>query len=326
MISLWMIIFPLLAWSQSKQDQAYRLGIQGIDLVDSGQYEEGIKLLKLARNLQPHDYDYSLEIGKAYLRSGNAKKAEKYLFELQYHQQVNEELYLELANCYQKINEQRPSPDLTRKKELDALRYGIQQLPTAGSLYLELGKRNIELEKTSEALATFELGIANASTFSENYFWASKLLKASGNHLWAWVYAEVCYMMTDDPEIMRSCAFIIQECIGKISINPMLHSAEGNNKCTLEDESISGQLEYRTCLVANGTAKDALQPLIAHMRELKENRLLEAFVASLFETTDKASFLKWLADQTAVYEQYRTWRYWNPMRLNSPLERVSSNN
>jgi hypothetical protein len=44
------------------------------------------------------------------------------------------------------MDEEKKTPDEERKKELDALRYGIQKLPEAGELYLELGKRKIEME------------------------------------------------------------------------------------------------------------------------------------------------------------------------------------
>lgn len=324
---LLLILFPLLVFSQSKDEQAYRLGLEGIAKVDAGQFEEGIKLLKQARNLQPYDYDYALEIGKAYLLSKNPKKAEKYLFDLQYHEQVTEDLYLLLADCYRAIGEQKPTPDESCRKELDALRYGIEKLPTAGKLYSALGKRNIDLGKTTEALATFEHGIVNATNYAENYFWASKLLKAAGNHLWAWNYAEVCFSMTDDVEVMRSCAFIIQDCIGKLTLDHAGTGAQQSAECTMTENTVTAQLAYRRCLLGSQSNHlNAAAPVITHMRNLEINGGLEAFVASLFETTHKELFLSWLADNASTYDRYRAWRYWNPMKLDTPLKRLSTNN
>lgn len=311
------------AYGQSKKDEAYKLGVEGIQLVDAGNFAEGIKLLKKARNLQPHDYDYAFEIGKAYASSGEPKKAEKYLFELQYHQNVTDDLYLLLANCYNQINDGKNTPDEDRKKELDILRYGIQRLPNSGVLYLQLGKRNIELEKTAEALAAFEQGLQKTPNFAENYFWASKLLKASGNTYWSWVYAEVCFSMTDDIEIQRSCGIIIQQCMETFAKTGFNSSVNGNSDCVVGKPDITSQIQLRECMLGNRNySQSSAGELFGRMKLLQEKNLLEAYVASVYEPTHKESFLAWLSQNAAAYETYRSWRYWNPLKLSLPIQRL----
>lgn len=331
---LLLLVLPIGLLAQAPKEDAYQLGVEGIQKVDEGDYALGIALLKKARNLQPHDYDYTLEIAKAYKKAGNPKMAEKYAFDLQYHQQVNENLYVLLADCYHDLNNARAKPDETRKKELNALRYGVQRLPHAGKLYLELGKRNLEMEKVSEALVSFESGLKNAPNFAENYFWTAKLMKASKNALWTWFYAEICFSMTDDPEIARSCAFLITESLQTISKDGWKAEPTKNeldlqltieSPCNAESTgSIEAQVALRKCIVKNWKYEsNEASELFERMKTLDQQARLEPFVASLFETTDKETFIKWLASNGKAYESYRNWRYWNPIKLNEPINRLA---
>lgn len=330
------LLLPTIILGQQAENEAYRLGTEGIEKVDGGEYVEGIALLKQARNLQPHDYDYTFEIGKAYMKAGNPKKAEKYLYELQYHENVQEDLYIEMSNCYGQLNELKKKADEDHKKELDALRYGIQKFPQAGRLYLQLGKRNLDLGRSVEALSSFELGIHNAPNFWENYYWASKLMKALNNPLWAWLYAEVCYNMTDDAEIARSCAFLISESLEDISKNgwkpqsnafdsefaEMLHQRCGNRPVGDIDKTLA----LRQCILTNWAYQQTkASELFERMNELEQTGRLAPFVASIYETTDKQTFLKWLSNNVEIFESYEAWRYWNPLKLNAPVERLSGN-
>mgnify|MGYP000300725185 CR=1 FL=1 len=328
-----LLCLPILGFSQQEKD-AYALGVEGVTLIDEGNFDEGIKLLKQARNLEPADYDYSFEIGRAYLKSGNAKKAEKFLFTLQYHINVQPDLFVTLANCYAEMNEEKKTPDEENKKELDALRYGIKKFPNSGVLYLELAKRKIEMEKTVEGLAVFETGIQKAPNFAENYFWAAKLLKASGNYLWGWIYAETCLNMTDDAELFRSCAILVSSCTEVVfSPNWNAQSEKMNQslrnvlaeKCNSEPTEIADLAEKRQCLLSEWNYKShAASALFNRMKLLDEQGFLDSYLASMLNETDKSSFLKWLPENIQSFEAYRSWRYWNPMELKSPVTRISN--
>lgn len=311
---------------------AYTLGVKGVKLVDEGEYELGIKLLKQARNLEPHEYDYTFEIGKAYAKSGDFKKAEKYLFPLQYHANVQSDLYLLLSQCYAGMEELKKSPDTLRKKQLDVLRYGIQKLPTAGVLYSALGKCDLELGKPADALAVLEAGIQKAPNFAENYFWAAKLMKASGNQLWAWIYAEICFNMTDDLDLIRSSALIISESSsmvfsGNWKPEPEVVDVEIKqiltDKCTIKNsDKLSIQLDMRQCLLEKlSYSSFNISPVFKRMATLDSKGLLEAYAASIYQDSDKEVFLKWLATNGKTFEAYKNWRYWNPIALEKPMIR-----
>lgn len=321
--------------SQTKKD-AYALGVEGVKLVDDGQFEEGIKLLKQAHFQEPSDYDYSFELGKAYLKSGDAKKAEKQLFPLQYHANVQADLYVLLANCYSILEEGKKVADQPRKKEFEALRYGIQKLPTEGILYLELGKRNVELERSAEALAALESGIRNAPNFAENYYWAAKLMKASSNQFWAWIYAETCFNMTDELELQRSSARIIDQSLKAIwesNWKPEPNQMETdfkfliNDKCPKpKDSSVEELSSFRNCMLHNwDVSLYSFSPLFDRLKQLQEKGWLDCYLADQKQETDKPSFLNWLVNHPNEFEVYGSWRYWNQLQVNRPIIRTLNN-
>ncbi|MCF8459741.1 MAG: tetratricopeptide repeat protein [Flavobacteriales bacterium] len=322
------------AFSQTEAAKdAYSIGVEGIKLIDEGQYEEGIKLLKQARNLEPHDYDYAFEIGKAYLKSGNPKKAEKYLFELQYNKNAQADLYIALSNCYLELDESKKTQDPERKKELDALRYGIQKLPSEGVLFFELGKRKLAMEEAVDALAVFEAGIQKAPNFAENYFWAAKLMKATGNHIWAWFYAEICFNMTDDVDLLRSSAMLISSCSNVVYESKWNGNPEKldqslkialSEKCSSSANESGLQLAKRKCLLENWNYIDfTISPLFQRLNDLENLGFLEAYLATILHENDKEEFLKWLPLHVKTFEEYRTWRYWNPMQTAKAVNRLN---
>lgn len=313
-------------------DDAYAIGVEGIQLIDKGEFESGIKLLKKARSLEPKDYDYAFEIGKAYLKSGNPKKAEKYLFDLQYHINAQADLYITLSTCYFELEELKSTPDSNRKKELDALRYGIQKLPSEGILYLELGRKKLEMEQAIEALAVFETGIQKAPNFAENYFWAAKLMEALGKDLWAWFYAEICFNMTDDNDLLRSSAILISNSSKVVLVKNWQADPEKldqdfkftlSSNCDTTTNEFNLGLEKRTCILENWKYDGfTISPLFNRMKQLDEKGFLPAYLATILQENNKEKFLQWLSQNPRIFEEYRTWRYWNPILLRKPIQRI----
>ncbi len=316
--------------------EAYALGVEGIFKVDNGQYKEGIALLKKARNLEPQEYDYSFEIGKAYMKSGEVKKAEKYLFPLQYHANVQADLYVLLSGCYEQLEETKKNPDLTNKKAMDVLRYGIQKLPESGVLYFELAKKNLALENPKDALATLELGVLSSPNFAENYFWAAKLMQAAGNHLWAWVYAECFYNMTDDLELKRSAALLVSGSSSRIFSDKWKadpNKFDENLRFTISErckeekpnDAVTRQLIIRRCLINQlSENKSPLSPILARMKLLEAKGWLDANVQGIFEQSDKQKFVEWVVENGARFDEYRKWSYWKPMHITTPLDRLGN--
>ena len=330
-----LLLFQRAVAQPEKDKDAYAIGVAGIQLIDEGDYAEGIKLLKQARNLEPHDYDFAFEIGKAYLKSGDPKKAEKYLFDLQYNKNAQADLYITLADCYRELDDAKKNPDPERKKELNALRYGVQKLPNAGVLYLELGKRKLAMERSIDALVAFETGIQKAPNFAENYFWAAKLMKASGNHLWAWFYAEICFNMTEDLDVFRSSAVLLSNS-SKLVFGPTWKGEPEkldqslkfvlSQNCTSSKEDGALPTKQLNCLLTNWNYTDhSIAPLFGRLKELEKRGYLETYLATVLQENDKEQFLQWLANNGNAFEEYTTWRYWNPMQVEKPVYRLTDN-
>jgi len=325
----------LVAWlnTYAQTNGAYTLGVEGIKEVDAGNYNEGIKLLKQARNLEPQEYDYTFEIGKAYLLSGNPKMAEKFLYPLQYHEHVQADLYIVLANCYSELEELKKNPNPERKKELDALRYGIQKFPETGILYLELGKRKIEMETPIEALATFESGIVNAPNFADNYFWAAKLMKATGNNLWAWIYAETFFNLSENEEMKRTAALLINDATQTVfseNWNAEPEKMDQDLRFLLTSKCVSSEIGWklfrykRKCLMKEwGETDYPISVVIERMIELESKGLLEPYLATIYLESDKEKFLPWLTEHPKEFDAYRKWRFWNPISINKQLKRLN---
>ncbi len=330
----WSTLIMLFVWlnSNAQTNDAYSLGVEGIKAVDAGNYKEGIKLLKQARNLAPQEYDYTFEIGKAYFLSGNAKMAEKFLYPLQYHENAQPDLYLVLANCYKELEELKKNPNPERKKELDALRYGIQKFPQTGMLYLELGTRKIEMEAPIEALATLESGIVNAPNFADNYFWAAKLLNATGNNLWAWIYAETFFNLSEIEEMKRTAALLINDATQAVFSENWNAEPEKmdqdlrfmlTSKCASSEDNWTKILNKRACLMKEWRETDyPISAVIDRMIELESKGFLEPYLATIYLESDKKKFLPWLAEHPKEFDAFRKWRYWNPISLKEPVKRL----
>lgn len=319
------------SWSQVRSD-AYALGVDGVKEVEAGNFKEAINLLKQARRLEPKQYDYAFEIGRAYYMSGDMRMAEKHLYPLQYHVDVQPDLYVLLAKCYRELNENRRVPDEERKKELDALRYGIQKLPLSGQLYLELGSRKLQMEEPIKALTVFENGIINAPNFAENYFWAAKLLKATGNHLWSWIYAEIFFNLSEDDEMRRTAAMLISETTEKVLANSWKAEPEKmdqelhfllESKCQSDKSGWQRHLDKRKCLLTEWNETEfPISALIDRMELLQSKGFLEPYLATIYLESDKDAFLPWIAANTAEYDAYIKWRFWNPISFIKPIKRL----
>jgi len=61
------------------------------------------------------------------------------------------------------------------------------------------------------------------------------------------------------------------------------------------------------------------------LKELEKLGLLEAYLATILQENDKEQFLKWLPQNVKTFEEYRTWRYWNPMQLKAAVNRLTVN-
>ncbi|MBL4587071.1 MAG: hypothetical protein JKX84_08465, partial [Flavobacteriales bacterium] len=178
----------------------------------------------------------------------------------------------------------------------------------------------------------WEKGIRKAPNFAENYFWAAKLMKASRNHLWVWIYAETFFNMVENSELKRSAAKLSSFASATVLEDKWNADPEKMDQdlkvallqnCSSLKGGQSIPLEKITCLLKNWDYKKySAAPLFNRMKNLEKRGWLEAYLASILQETDKEKFLRWLVNNAKTYEEYRKWSYWNRLELLEAINRL----
>jgi tetratricopeptide (TPR) repeat protein len=314
-----LLCFPLLVHGQKAED-AKRWGSEGISLLDKGEYKDAVKLLTKAWNAQPAEFDYPFELGRAYVLSGQATKAEKVLHPLQYHKEARPELYLLLALTYDSLGRSKPKED--------SYRYGIQRFPDAGVLYNRLAAHYVNRDSVASALAICEAGIAQAPAYADNYFLAARIMDAKGDALWAWWYGEVFLNLSDDAANKRDMARLVATNATRVSDSKWkpgptaidMAVKKAISQCAVGDptNAIADQAALRECFITHYQGKDAYSELL---RKMREQGVMHLYAAHLFGELDKEAFLQWLSANAVEFERFRQWFYWNGLRLDAPFTR-----
>lgn len=172
-----------LGFSQSEKEKAANKGRAAVELMDKGDIDESIKLLKEAVTLDPDNFIYPYEISYALYLQKDYKGAIKQLEKLKTHKNKQPLLYQMLGNCYDVIGDS--------KKALKVYDQGIEAFPNAGMLYLEKGNVYLIQEKYNEALPFYEKGILMDPTFPSNYYRATLLYLSSSEEIWGMIYGEI---------------------------------------------------------------------------------------------------------------------------------------
>jgi tetratricopeptide (TPR) repeat protein len=169
--------------AQDTQKMAREKAIKAIELMDNGQIEESIELLKEADRLHPDQFDYKYEIAYAYYIDKNYKKSIKVLNDLKTHPNVSDRLYQLLGNSYDYLGD--------HEKAFKAYDEGLGKFPNSGVIYLEIGNVYWGTEEYLKALPFYEKGIELDPTFSSNYYRAAKIYCNSQQEVWGMIYGEI---------------------------------------------------------------------------------------------------------------------------------------
>lgn len=173
--------FPLAA--QTKQEQAWELAREAIRLMDKGEVDRSIDLLKQAQKMDPKNNDIPYEIAYAHYLKKEYRTSIKLLEGLSKKADASDQVFQMLGNSYSMNGE--------REKAIATYEKGLLQFPSSGILHLERGNMELFVERYDAALGYYEKGIAVAPAFPSNYYWAAKLFLASDNPMWGLQYGEI---------------------------------------------------------------------------------------------------------------------------------------
>jgi tetratricopeptide (TPR) repeat protein len=170
-------------FGQTKQEQAKEKGKTAVGLEDEGKYDDAIKLLNEAKDLDPESLVYPYELAYSYYAQKDYKKAISYLEPLTKHKDVIDRVFQLLGNSYDDAGDS--------EKALQIYNDGLKIFPSSGKLYLEEGNVYWGKKEYGKALPFYEKGIKVDPAFPSNYFRASKIYCNSSEEMWGMIYGEL---------------------------------------------------------------------------------------------------------------------------------------
>jgi tetratricopeptide (TPR) repeat protein len=169
--------------SQSNRERARWKGEEGVKLVESGYFVEGMRYLKEAVELDPESYEWKLWYAASFYYNIEYLKAIDIFEELMNHKDLDDRLYQYLGNSYSMLG--------NKEKAFAIYEEGLKKFPNSGRMLLEKGVYYRNRKEYSKALDFFEKGIKAEPSYPSNYFWAAKIYLGSELKLFGLIYAEI---------------------------------------------------------------------------------------------------------------------------------------
>jgi len=180
------VSFGLSSFGQTKDDKvkAYEIAMEAIKIMDNGEIEKSIEMLKKSQKLDSENYNYPYEIGYAYYLQKDYKNAIKTLKETIKYKENSDQCFTLLGNIY--------DIDKQPEKAIEIYKKGLIKFPKSGRLYYELGNVQEVLKKYDDALESWENGITVSPSYPSNYHTASiYYCKYTTEKLWGVIYGEL---------------------------------------------------------------------------------------------------------------------------------------
>jgi tetratricopeptide (TPR) repeat protein len=185
-ISLILCMFLLIVSSVSAgtpEEQAMKMGLEAIELMENDEIDSAIKLLEKAQALDPDQPVYTYEIAFAHYLDGNLEKAINILEDLIHHENATDQFHQMLGNMYSLSGE--------REQAIAVYETGLKAFPRSGILHLERGNMELLAENYYEALNYYEDGILVDPAFPSNYYWAARIYANTTEEVWCMIYGEI---------------------------------------------------------------------------------------------------------------------------------------
>lgn len=174
--------FVLQLHAQKKEFKCQEI-YTAVKLINAGQYDESIAMLKECEKVDPTEHAYPYEIALAYTYKKQYQNAIAQLEKIKNYNGLQSDYYQLLGNAY----DYAKNPD----KAMSVYEEGLKKFPNAGRLYLEKGVVLESQEKYREAVSNFEKGIKVDPMYSSNYYRAALLYLNSNNKLAGLIYGEI---------------------------------------------------------------------------------------------------------------------------------------
>ncbi|MCK5742646.1 MAG: hypothetical protein KAH48_10540 [Chlorobi bacterium] len=182
--------------AQENETEASVLAVEGVELINSGEYIKAIELFDKAMLLDPTKIEYPYEKAIALYRKHDFKDAAYLLDSLTKVENTIPAVFRFLGNCYDYM-----SDTLNAVATYDA---GIKKFPLDGSLYFEYGTYEYGQKHNLTALGYWQAGIYAEPNYPYNYFSLSQYNVKTRELLWASLYAEVFMNLSNNVQRIES--------------------------------------------------------------------------------------------------------------------------
>lgn len=183
---LFLLVFMntgLVSIAQDNKEIAHEKGMEAIKLMEEGEIDKSLKLLKEAADLDPDNINYPYETAIAHYMDKDYKKSIKITKGLLDHKDINPLVYQILGNSYSLSGD--------KEKAISTYESGLEKFPDSGRLFVERGNIDLNAEEYVSALSFYEKGIHAEPGYPSNYYWASKIYLNSTEQVWGMIYGEL---------------------------------------------------------------------------------------------------------------------------------------
>jgi tetratricopeptide (TPR) repeat protein len=182
--TLLLLLFTVsITYSQTDREKAKEMKNEAIKLMDNGQVNESIKILKESQKLDPENLDHTYEMAFAYTLKKDYKEAIKLLEKNLDHKGVTDQVYQLIGNSYDYLGKS--------EKALATYDAGLKKFPNSGRLYLETGNVYLIKKEYGKAIPFYERGIEVDPRFPSNYYRLARLFCNSKEPMWGLIYGEL---------------------------------------------------------------------------------------------------------------------------------------
>lgn len=343
-IVLFFVQFDCIA--QSNYDKAQTLLSEAITIMDNGDINKSIELLKEARKLDPKNYVYDYEIGYALYLKRDFKEALKTLKYVVYNfKNCEDKCYQLLGNLYD-ING-KP------KNALKTYNEGLVKFPNSGRLYLEKGITFLIDKNYTEALSNFETGIKVEPTFASNYYRAALIYCNSSEAVWGMIYGEIFINLERGTRRTDEMSRVLyQTYFNKINISDSKVTSQFSKNATIYIDPSNFDVEKfklpfgigfydpSMALALVNTKKLSIEELskirttflnlynteenrkrypnalFEHQLNIQEKGFFEAYNYWVLHIGNETEFEEWKSNHQKEWKQFLDWFIQHPIQLN----------
>ena len=299
--------------TDSEKEEAREIAFKAIKLMDNGEIDASIKMLKESKGLDPKNYSYPYEIGYAYFLKNDYKNSIKTLKEVVKYKENSDECFTLLGNVYD-YNKQP-------KKAIDTYEEGLKKFPKSGRLFFEIGNVKVGLKEYDEALSSWEKGIKVSPSYPSNYHIASKYYSSyTTEKIWGVLYGELFMNLERSSKKTEETSKLLYDTYkSSITIKSKTEAGVSFSKSmtmTLpkdgEEMKIPFEMPYGTMMILSVTP-EMLAPHEVDISSL--HRIRKSFITTWYETGKNEKYPNILFDwqqkliELGYFESYNYWLF-----------------